>query len=129
VQSADRVVTSAPPLVRQLRAVSGSGVSAGVAIPVGVLLLAVLSAGAYLVLQRRGGSPPLEVGAEIVPPAPEPTPTAVTAPLSLEDELDQLVAAGTAGQSTAATATAAQGEGEEARQPEPEVPERAASPG
>jgi hypothetical protein len=101
LQSADRVQAGAAPLVRRLRTVSSGGVPAGVAIPVGLLLLSVLGAGTYL-LVRRGGSPPLEVGAPITPPAPEPTPTEVTAPLSLEDELDQLVAAGSATPSVAA---------------------------
>ena len=73
----------------------------GVAVPVGLLLLAALGAGAYVLLQRRGGSPPLEVAAPIPPPAPEPTPTAITVPVSLEDELDQLVDAGTAAPSVA----------------------------
>jgi hypothetical protein len=56
------------------------------------LLLAAIGAGAYVLLQRRGGSPPLEAAVPITPPSPEPEPAAVTAPPSLEDELDQLVA-------------------------------------
>lgn len=92
LQSADRVQAGAPSMVRRLGAVSSGGVTAGVAIPAGLLLLAALGAGAFVLLQRHGGSPPLEVAAPITPPAPEPTPAAVTAPLSLEDELDRLLA-------------------------------------
>ena len=101
-QSADRIKAGAPPLVRKLRIVSSTGVPTGAAIPAGLLLMTAFGAGTYLLLRRRGGSPPVEAATAITPPAPDPDPTGVSAPLSLEDELDQLVTAGASAPSVAA---------------------------